>query len=111
MKTEEASYRDKKVMSIGIVKELTGLSERQIRYYEKRQLLFPERTSTGIRKYSFSDVERLMDIADKIEEGVQTKEIRHELARREEKNRNKTNEIRNRMLQGQLNAHFHSRNY
>jgi DNA-binding transcriptional MerR regulator len=98
-------------MSIGIVKELTGLSERQIRYYEKRQLLFPERTSTGIRKYSFSDVERLMDIADKIEEGVQTKEIRHELARREEKNRNKTNEIRNRMLQGQLNAHFHSRNY
>ncbi|AKO93604.1 MULTISPECIES: MerR family transcriptional regulator [Priestia] len=111
MKTEEASYRDKKVMSIGIVKELTGLSERQIRYYEKRQLLFPERTSTGIRKYSFSDVERLMDIADKIEEGVQTKEIRHELARREEKNKNKTNEIRNRMLQGQLNAHFHSRNY
>ncbi|RBN40202.1 MerR family DNA-binding transcriptional regulator, partial [Priestia megaterium] len=31
-------------MSIGIVKELTGLSERQIRYYEKRSLLFPDRT-------------------------------------------------------------------
>ncbi len=52
MSTNEASYRDKKVMSIGIVKELTGLSERQIRYYEKRSLLFPDRTNTGIRKYS-----------------------------------------------------------
>nr|4R24_B Chain B, HTH-type transcriptional regulator TnrA [Priestia megaterium WSH-002] len=79
-----ASYRDKKVMSIGIVKELTGLSERQIRYYEKRSLLFPDRTNTGIRKYSFSDVERLMDIADRIEEGVQTSEIRTELAKKDE---------------------------
>lgn len=91
-------------MSIGIVKELTGLSERQIRYYEKRQLLFPDRTDTGIRKYSFSDVERLMDIADQIEEGVQTHEIRSELAKRDELQ--KTKDIRNKMLKGQLNAHF-----
>ncbi|WP_110111910.1 MerR family transcriptional regulator [Bacillus sp. CGMCC 1.16541] len=104
MTTNESSYRDKKVMSIGIVKELTGLSERQIRYYEKRQLLFPDRTNTGIRKYSFSDVERLMDIADQIEEGVQTHEIRSELAKRDELQ--KTKDIRNKMLKGQLNAHF-----
>ncbi|MBM7701999.1 MerR family transcriptional regulator [Metabacillus iocasae] len=104
MTTNESSYRDKKVMSIGIVKELTGLSERQIRYYEKRQLLFPDRTDTGIRKYSFSDVERLMDIADQIEEGVQTHEIRSELAKRDELQ--KTKDIRNKMLKGQLNAHF-----
>lgn len=32
------------IMSIGMVKELTGLSERQIRYYEEKQLVFPART-------------------------------------------------------------------
>ncbi|MFC3882239.1 MerR family transcriptional regulator [Bacillus songklensis] len=107
MTGNDFSYRDKKVMSIGIVKELTGLSERQIRYYEKRKLIFPDRTTTGIRKYSFSDVDRLMEIADKIEEGVQTHEIRSELAKRDEKQ--KTKEVREQMIKGQLNAHFHYR--
>lgn len=87
-------------MTIGIVKEITGLSERKIRYYEKRQLIFPERTSSGIRKYSFSDVERLMDIAEKIEDGIQTTEIRKDFI-------NKDKQLRNDMIRGQLNAHFH----
>ena len=109
MTGNDFSYRDKKVMSIGMVKELTGLSERQIRYYEKRKLLFPARTTTGIRHYSFSDVELLMKIADKIEEGVQTHEIRNELATEERKRQ--TKDIRNNMLKGQLNAHFNTRKF
>lgn len=76
-------YKDKKVISIGIVSELTGLSERQIRYYETRKLIFPERSKTGIRKYSFSDIERLIEIANHLEEGVWTAEIRNEMKRRE----------------------------
>ena len=43
------NYREKKVMTIGIVCELTGLSERQIRYYEERKLIFPERTNGKTR--------------------------------------------------------------
>jgi DNA-binding transcriptional MerR regulator len=93
-------------MSIGMVKELTGLSERQIRYYEKRRLLFPSRSATGIRHYSFSDVELLMKIADKMEDGVQTHEIRTELAREEQKKELK--DVRSNMLKGQLNAHFNT---
>lgn len=69
-------YRDKKVITIGVVSELTGLSERQIRYYEERKLIFPERTSGGTRKYSFHDVDRLVDIANKMEDGLHTFEIR-----------------------------------
>lgn len=75
MTTEDHSYKDKKVISIGIVSELTGLSVRQIRYYEERKLIYPQRSSRGTRKYSFADVERLMDIANKREDGVQTAEI------------------------------------
>ncbi|UOQ43990.1 MerR family transcriptional regulator [Halobacillus salinarum] len=95
-----SSYKDKKVISIGTVNELTGLSVRQIRYYEERELIFPERTKRGTRKYSFADIETLMKIADKREEGVQTYEIKRDMA-----NDNKDHMIEQ-MLRGQLNAHF-----
>lgn len=96
-----SDYVNKKVISIGIVSELTGLSPRKIRYYEDRGLLFPERTQKGGRKYSFSDVELLMKIAEKREDGVQTFEIKKEL--KKEKNRE---QLRNEMIRGQINAHF-----
>jgi MerR family transcriptional regulator, global nitrogen regulator len=104
----KSSYLDKKVMTMGIVKELTGLSERQVRYYEERKLIFPERTSSGIRKYSFSDIERLMDIAEKIEDGVQTHDIRREFVKREKQMEEAKS--KKKMIQGQLNAHFHRNN-
>jgi MerR family transcriptional regulator, global nitrogen regulator len=96
----EPSYKDKKVISIGVVSELTGLTERKIRYYEEKNLIFPQRSNRGYRKYSFSDVERLMDIADQREEGVTTKEIKHELTIKERK------EAKKKMIKGQLNAQF-----
>jgi MerR family transcriptional regulator, global nitrogen regulator len=64
MDQKDDAYKFKKAISIGIVSELTKLSQRQIRYYEERKLIFPDR-SKGIRKYSFADVEQLMEIADK----------------------------------------------
>ncbi|MBT2689288.1 MerR family transcriptional regulator [Bacillus sp. ISL-47] len=99
----EASYKNRKVISIGTVSELTGLSERQIRYYEERKLVFPERSDRGSRKYSFSDVERLIDIANKREEGVRTEEIRSELKRKKKED---DKAARSKMIQGQLNAQF-----
>ncbi|GGK16536.1 HTH-type transcriptional regulator TnrA [Caldalkalibacillus thermarum] len=97
------SYKTKKVMPIGIVSELTGLSPRQIRYYEERKLIFPERSKGGTRKYSFLDVERLVNIAEKMEDGWRTYEIR-----RMEKQKNQE-ELRREMLRGQLNAAFRQR--
>ncbi|WP_064093018.1 MerR family transcriptional regulator [Rossellomorea aquimaris] len=96
----EPSYKDKKVISIGVVSELTGLTERKIRYYEEKNLIFPKRSKGGYRKYSFGDVERLMDIADQREEGVTTKEIKQELSKKERK------EQKQKMIRGQLNAQF-----
>jgi DNA-binding transcriptional MerR regulator len=99
-----SSYKERKVITIGVVCELTGLSERQIRYYEERKLIFPVRSSGKTRKYSFNDVERLVDIANKIEDGMGTFEIR------KSENRKKTKEeTRNRMLRGQINAAFKMR--
>lgn len=100
------SYKDKKVITIGIVSELTGLSERQIRYYEERKLILPDRTKGGTRKYSFLDVERLIDIANKMEDGMQTFEIRQ--LEKEAKKRTDA-KIRDKMIRGQINAAFHMR--
>lgn len=99
----DKSYKHRKVISIGAVSELTGLSERQIRYYEERKLIFPERSERGNRKYSFSDVERLIEIANKREEGVRTDEIRLELKKQK---KNEDREAKKKMIQGQLNARF-----
>ncbi|MED1865333.1 MerR family transcriptional regulator [Fictibacillus nanhaiensis] len=104
MSFENTPYKDKKVISIGIVSELTGLSFRQIRYYEERKLIFPERTEKGTRKYSFSDIEKLVEIANKREDGVQTNEIRTEMKKEKETQAEKS--VLKEMLRGQFNAHF-----
>jgi len=100
----DPSYKKRKVITIGVVSELTGLSERQIRYYEERKLIFPERTNRGNRKYSFADVECLIEIANRREEGVSTDEIRYELNKRKKKE--ESEKVRKQMLLGQINAQF-----
>lgn len=105
MSQQDRSYKDKKVISIGTVSEITGLTLRQIRYYEERKLIAPYRNERGTRKYSFTDIETLMDIADKREDGVQTTEILKEM-KLKEKQRQSDSDIRKKMLQGQLNAQF-----
>lgn len=47
---------------IGVVEQLTGLTARQIRYYETNGLILPERTEGRQRLYTESDVERLKEI-------------------------------------------------
>ncbi|MCA0171172.1 MerR family transcriptional regulator [Bacillus hwajinpoensis] len=97
------SYKDKKVLPIGSVSELTGLSLRKIRYYEERGLILPDRSGGGTRKFSFTDVEKLMDIANQIEDGMQTFEIKKLYKKEKQKDKDK---IRDEMIRGQLNAAF-----
>ncbi|MBW7455003.1 MerR family transcriptional regulator [Paenibacillus sepulcri] len=73
---------EEKVMYIGMVCELTGLSERQIRYYEERKLVFPVRTKGGVRKYSFEDVDNIREINRNIKDGFRTFELKGMLNKR-----------------------------
>lgn len=91
-------YRTKKVLTIGAVEELTGLSPRQIRYYEERRLISPERSEGGTRKYSFTDIEKLVEIIKKMNKGETTYDIRQK-AKREE-------DAKKKMIEGQLNSYF-----
>jgi MerR family glutamine synthetase transcriptional repressor len=62
--------RNMPLFPMGIVMSLTELSARQIRYYEEHELIKPARTEGNRRLYSFKDVDRLLEIKEMIDQGV-----------------------------------------
>lgn len=60
---------DMPVYTIGRVVELTGLSARQVRYYEKKNLISPSRTAGNQRLYSRDQVHLLQLVKRLLEEG------------------------------------------
>ncbi|MBM7571661.1 MerR family transcriptional regulator [Aquibacillus albus] len=55
---------------ISVVKELTKLSGRQIRYYEKQELVKPARNEGNRRVFSLNDINRLREIKALIDKGI-----------------------------------------
>ncbi len=62
--------RTMSLFPIGIVMQLTDLSARQIRYYEDHKLITPERTQGNRRLFSLNDIDRLLEIRDLLEQGL-----------------------------------------
>lgn len=62
--------RSMPLFSIGIVIKLTELTARQIRYYEENELISPERTAGNQRLFSFNDVDKLLEIKDLLDKGL-----------------------------------------
>lgn len=67
--SEKELRRSMAVFPIGTVMKLTDLTARQIRYYEEKHLITPQRSETNRRMYSLNDVDRLLEIKDYIAEG------------------------------------------
>jgi len=67
---------------IGVAEQLTGLTARQIRYYEANGLVSPQRTPGRQRLYSAADVERLKEVKALMARGLNLAEAREYLARR-----------------------------
>ncbi|SFK28881.1 MerR family transcriptional regulator, glutamine synthetase repressor [Halobacillus dabanensis] len=62
--------RSMPLFPMGIVQSLTDLTARQIRYYEQHELIHPARSEGNRRIFSFNDVDRLLEIKDLIDQGV-----------------------------------------
>ncbi|OZU90237.1 MerR family transcriptional regulator [Virgibacillus indicus] len=62
--------RSMPLFAIGTVMKLTELSARQIRYYEEHQLISPERTTGNQRLFSFNDVDKLLEIKNLLDKGL-----------------------------------------
>jgi MerR family glutamine synthetase transcriptional repressor len=75
--------RSMPLFPMGIVMQLTELSARQIRYYEEHGLISPARTEGNRRLFSFNDVDRLLEIKELIEQGVNLAGIKQIFAARQ----------------------------
>lgn len=69
------------LFSMAIVRKLTGLSARQIRYYEQHELVFPTRTEGNQRLFSLEDVENLMLVRSLLDDGLNMSEIQQRFQR------------------------------
>ena len=61
---------DRGLYAISVVAELLGTGQQNIRLYERRGLLTPERTSGGTRQYSEADLLILRRIGELLDEGL-----------------------------------------
>ncbi|MBB6454467.1 MerR family glutamine synthetase transcriptional repressor [Salirhabdus euzebyi] len=55
---------------MSVVKDLTKLTARQIRYYENQELIKPDRNESNHRVYSVKDINRLKEIKHLINQGI-----------------------------------------
>ena len=65
-----APDRDHGVYGISVTAELVGTGVQNLRLYEARGLLAPERTDGGTRRYSANDLDRLRRISDLLGAGL-----------------------------------------
>ncbi len=86
------------VYGISVAAELVGTGVQNLRSYEARGLLEPERTSGGTRRYSSADLDRLRRIGDLLAGGLNLAGIRMVL---DLEARNEALESRNATLEAQ----------
>jgi len=70
---------DDKNIPMRVVKEKTGLTSRQIRYYDEVNLIFPDRSTGNQRLFSEEDIRRLKKIKKLIVEGYNISSIKKKL--------------------------------
>lgn len=58
------------VFGISVAAELVGMGTQNLRLYERRGLLEPDRTAGGTRRYSRDDLDRLQRIGELLAAGL-----------------------------------------
>lgn len=78
---------DRGLFAISVAAELAGLHPQTLRIYEREGLIEPTRTEGGTRRYSLSDLERLRQITDLTEAGINLAGVKRLLLMAEETRR------------------------
>ncbi|WP_246216560.1 heat shock protein transcriptional repressor HspR [Mycobacterium botniense] len=68
--TQEPSRSARGVYGISVASELSGIGPQTLRLYERWGLLSPSRTAGGTRRYSDDDLDRLKQISELVDQGV-----------------------------------------
>ncbi len=84
--------RSRSVLPIGTVMKLTNLTARQIRYYEEQELVLPDRSEGNRRLYSLNDIDRLLEVKDYLDDGINMAGIKEIYRQRRQKQASKRHE-------------------
>ena len=57
------------------VRALTGLSDRQLRYYDQQGLVVPRRSPGGHRLYTAAEVDRLLRVRELLSAGLTVRQV------------------------------------
>lgn len=76
--------RTRGVFAISVAAEMVSMEIQNLRVYERRGLVSPDRTAGGTRLYSEADIERLHRIRDLLAEGLNLAGIRRVLTLEDE---------------------------
>ena len=87
------SERTRGVFAISVAADMVAMQIQNLRVYERRGLIEPDRTAGGTRLYSPDDIDRLHRIRDLLAEGLNLAGIAHVL-RLEERVRKLEAEVR-----------------
>lgn len=80
--SEKELRKSQAVFPIGTVVKLTGLSTRQIRYYEAQGFFKAGRSAGNHRLYSLNDVDVILDVFDGLQAGYDMSELKKTMLKR-----------------------------
>lgn len=78
---EKQIRRSIAILPVSSTAKLTGLTPRQLRYYEKFGLVHPCRSQGNQRLYSLNDVDRLLDIKEYLDSKMTMAEVKRVLSK------------------------------
>ncbi|MCO6543057.1 MAG: MerR family transcriptional regulator [Lactobacillus sp.] len=73
---EKQIRKNMAILPVSSISKLTGLSPRQLRYYEQFDLVHPKRSKGNQRLYSLNDIDCLLDIKDYLSSGMTMAEVK-----------------------------------
>jgi len=66
---EEAEVLRRLLVGIGEVSEISGVPQRQLRYWEQKGIIRPVEPGAGVRRYDYPTVKRVLLIKELLDEG------------------------------------------
>ena len=104
---EKELRRSLAVLPMGTVMKLTSLTARQIRYYETQELIVPQRSDGNRRLYSLNDVDRLLEIKDYLDEGLNMAGIREIFSQKQAESEKRRAERKNALTDDDVRKILH----
>jgi DNA-binding transcriptional MerR regulator len=69
MAVEDHEFLSKLVVGIGEVSTITGIPQRQIHYWEGKDIIKPVDDGSSVRRYSYATIKKMILIKELIDEG------------------------------------------